>query len=403
MGKPKTERVALTKGVIAAAKYDPAKPHRKLRDGGGLYLTLTPGGLKVWRLDFRWQGKAQIMTLGRWPDLDIEQARGLRSAAKAALKAGRDPRGPAPVKGDTFGAFADAHIARQRELGRSAKTVEAREWLLGVSGLARTLRPRPVASIAPLDVIGVLRPYEGREMGRKLKLAVRMVFDSAIVAGAITVNPCAAISAQDVKSPQGGHRPAIVDRDGFRGLVRSIACYRGDRCCVIRDALRLLALTALRPSELRLSTWADVDLDKRTWSIDAERMKMRRAHVIPLAQASVDILTALKARTRSETWVFPSPRDADKPLSTNALSAALTAMGYHGVHCPHGFRASFRSLAAESGRWSDAAVKLQMAHVTGDSVVQAYDRSPRWAERVALAEWWARECEHMERVARLIG
>lgn len=139
----------LTKGEIAATEYNPEKPHWKLRDGNGLYLKLTPSGAKLWRMDFRWQGKAQVLSFGAWPDVSIDEARGLRSAAKVALKAGRDPRGPAPVIGATFGAFADRHVARQSELGRASKTVEGREALLGATGHAKALRPVPIGAIRP--------------------------------------------------------------------------------------------------------------------------------------------------------------------------------------------------------------------------------------------------------------
>lgn len=233
-----------------------------------------------------------------------------------------------------------------------------------------------------------------------------MVFDSAIVAGVIAVNPCAAIGEQDLRAPQVQHRPAIVDAEGFRGLLASIACYRGDRLGVVKAALQLLALTALRPGEARLSRWSDIDLDKATWTIGADRHKMRKEHVAPLSDWAVDILEGLRARTGSE-WVFPSPR-GDGPLSSQALGAALASMGYAGLHCAHGFRSSFRTLASEARvgklpRWSDKALKVHMSHAVGDAVASSYDRGQYWAERVELAAWWSRECEHLERVARLVG
>lgn len=403
----------LTLGAIKAA-IKAAVP-RKLYDGGGLHLAITKAGSALWRMDVRYEGRPLLLSFGRFPDLDIEEARGLRSVAKAALKAGRDPRGPKPVVGDTFGAYADAHIARLRELGRASKTLEGHERFLGPTGHARALRPVPVGAITPMDVVACLRPFDGQETGRKLKQAVSMVFDDAIVAGAITVNPCAAIGKKQLKPPkETKHRPAVTDEDDFGALLESIASYRGDRLGVVKAAMQLLTLTALRPGELRLSRWPDVDTEEKIWTIGAERHKMRKPHVIPLCDRAVEILEALRERTGGEGWVFPSPRDPDKPMSTNGVNAALTALGYAGVHCGHGFRSSFKSLAkearvgkgqAKTQRWNPDAIKRQMSHAVGDGdpVEQAYDRSPYWAERVEMAEWWSRKCDQLERRTRMLG
>jgi integrase len=406
------------------------EPFKQRFDGArGLHMQVQPNGSKLWRLDVWFESRALLLALGSWPDVSIEAALKAAADAKAAAASGLDPRGirgaavqTTFAKDETFGAFADAHIRRMSERAKpkAAATIKKRKWLLGypeervagaivpaVPGLAKALRNRPIASITPQDCLAVLRPLEAEgklETAKRLKIAMSLVFRRAIVADLIKHDPTAALG-DEIESPQVEHLKAIVDGAGFGDLLAAINGYSGGTRGVVRAALQLLALTALRPGELRLSRWGDIDFKSKVWRIDASRQKRRKEHVIPLSARAVEILEGLKERAphaAADDFIFPSPRSRTRPISDNACNAALRTLGFDN-HVAHGFRSSFSSLANESGKWNRDAIERQLSHGDRDTVRSAYNRSPHWKERVEMAEWWARECDRLERRSRLLG
>jgi integrase len=164
--------------------------------------------------------------------------------------------------------------------------------------------------------------------------------------------------------------------------------------------LQLLALLAQRPGELRHAAWEEVDFEDAVWSVPADRMKMRRAHRVPLPRQTLLLLEELKPLTGSGHYLFPSLRTVQRPMSENTLNAALRRMGYTGEEMTsHGFRATFSTLANESGLWNPDAIERQLAHVEANVVRRAYARGEHWEERVRMAEWWAGyldECKALE-------
>jgi integrase len=160
----------------------------------------------------------------------------------------------------------------------------------------------------------------------------------------------------------------------------------------------LLALTFVRPGELRAAEWADFDLDAGIWSIPAQKMKMRRAHRVPLAPKAVAILRDLKGITGGGKFLFPSVRSADRCMSENTINAALRRLGFKKDDITaHGFRSAASSMLNESGLWNADAIERQLAHVDNDSVRRAYARADFWEERVRMMAWWADRCDEMRR------
>ena len=158
--------------------------------------------------------------------------------------------------------------------------------------------------------------------------------------------------------------------------------------------LKLMAYLYPRPGELRQAEWKEFDLEAKTWSIPAERMKMRRLHKKPLSDAAVEVLKELHTLTGHRDLVFPSYQSPRRPMSENTLNHALRRMGYDKTQVTaHGFRASASSLLNESGKWNPDAIEAELAHVGADEVRKAYHRSTYWEERVKMCEWWAGEIE----------
>jgi integrase len=149
-------------------------------------------------------------------------------------------------------------------------------------------------------------------------------------------------------------------------------------------------MLAQRPGEIRQAKWEEFDFDECVWSIPAKKMKMRRNHNVPLQAQSVALLKELKAMGFNGEFLFPSLRTWTRPMSENTLNAALRRMGYAGDEMTaHGFRASFSTIANESGLWNPDAIERALAHVEKNEVRRAYARGEHWEERVRLADWWA--------------
>ena len=163
-------------------------------------------------------------------------------------------------------------------------------------------------------------------------------------------------------------------------------------------ALELLALTFVRPGELRSAEWSEFDLDAALWSIPAEKMKMRRPHRVPLSQRAVAILRDLHSITGKGRYLFPSVRSVNRCMSENTINAALRRLGYsQDEMTAHGFRSAASSILNESGLWNPDAIERQLAHVDTDSVRRAYARADFWDERLRMMAWWADKCEKMRR------
>lgn len=197
------------------------------------------------------------------------------------------------------------------------------------------------------------------------------------------------------------HRAAIVDPKGFGALLRAISEYEGAPETLY--AMELLALTFVRPGELRSAEWSEFEFDRAVWAIPGEKMKMRRAHRVPLASQSLTILHRLKDITGAGRFLFPSARSAERPMSENTINAALRRLGFkQDEMTAHGFRSAASSVLNESGLWNPDAIERQLAHVEPDAVRRAYARADYWDERVRMMAWWADKCDELRRGGEVI-
>ena len=223
--------------------------------------------------------------------------------------------------------------------------------------------------------------------------AIGEVFRYAVAAGRAENDPTGALKGA-LTAATVQHRAAIIEPKAFGGLLRALAGYDG--APETRAALELLALTFVRPGELRAAEWAEFNLDAGVWAIPAEKMKMRRPHRVPLAARAVAILRELHAITGGGKFLFPSVRSATRCMSENTINAALRRMGFEKHEmCGHGFRSAASSMLNELGLWNADAIERQLAHVDTDCVRKAYARADFWEERVRMMAWWADRCQEM--------
>ncbi|MGC1808505.1 MAG: integrase arm-type DNA-binding domain-containing protein [Candidatus Binataceae bacterium] len=371
---------------------------RKLFDGRGLFLLVTPSGGKWWRFKYRFEGKAKTISLGVYPSVGLKEARERHDKARKLVAAGVDP------SADRKAAKA-AQGAAERGEGDTFEAV-AREWFgkfspawvkghadIVIHRLERDVFPwlgeRMTGEIAPAELLAVLRRIESRgalETAHRVKQICGQVFRYGVATGRAQRDPSGDLRGA-LPPPKEKHHAAFTNPAEIAGLMRSIAGYQGT--FAVRCALRLAALTFVRPGELRKAEWSEFDLDGAAWRIPAARMKMRAEHLVPLSRQAVEVLRELHPLTGGGRYVFPSARTTLRPMSENAITAAIRYMGYEqGKMTGHGFRTVASTTLNELG-WSADAIERQLAHSERDEVRGAYNRAAYLDERTRMMAAWA--------------
>jgi integrase len=380
---------------------------RKLSDGGGLQLWITPDGAKRWRLAYRFAGAQKNLAIGVYPAIGVKEARAKRDEAKRLLAEGQDPSvakkvakaARAQAVADSFEAIAAELMDKKRREQKSDRTLSKIEWLLSLA--KPDIGNRPISEISAPEVLRVLRAVEARgrhETARRLRATIGQVFRYAVATGRADTDPTGALKGA-ITTPVVRHRAAIIEPKAFGGLLRAISDYDG--APETRIALELLALTFVRPGELRAAEWSEFDLEARVWAIPAEKMKMKRPHRVPLSPQAVSILLDLEALTGGGRFLFPSVRSASRNMSENTINAALRRLGFcKDEMTGHGFRSAASSILNESGIWNADAIQRQLAHVDSDSVRRAYARADYWDERVRMMTWWGEKCDEVKQIAK---
>lgn len=284
-------------------------------------------------------------------------------------------------------AAAGAAFLKHREARKAPRTLKKQTWLLG------TLRPlwtRPLDDIKPPELLKVLRSLEAKghtETAGRAGMFAAQVFRYAIGEGWTENNPARDLRG-NLEGHRGEHHPAIVDPVQFGNLMALVDA-PGYSHRTVFNALRLIARTALRPGELRHAIWTDASLEKAELVIPAERMKMRRPHLVPLSRQAIEILwDQWEVSGAQESFIFPGVRPG-RPMSDAGMNVALKNMFVQpDAHVPHGFRSSFSTIMNERGADS-ALIELQLSHRKRDRIAGIYDRSERVPERRELMQQWA--------------
>ena len=394
----------LTDATIRNAK--PGDKPRRLFDGGGLYLEVTPAGGKGWRLKYRFAGKEKRISLGVYPAVGLREARARRDGARKQLAAGVDPSAARKaVKAARGGEDSLEAVAREWHAKHAPR------WAPGhasniISRFERDIFPwlgaRPVNEVAAPELLRVLRRIESRgalELAHRAHQNIGRVFQYAIATGRAERNPAADIrgALPPVKEK---HHAAITDPKAIGALLRAIDGYQGS--FVTRCALQLAPLTFVRPGELRKAEWSEIDLDVAEWRIPAERMKMRAIHIVPLPVQAIACLRELHPLTGSGHYVFPGLRTPTRPMSENTINGALRRLGYAKDEMTgHGFRSMASTLLNEQG-WHRDAIERQLAHGERDAVRAAYNYAEHLPERRRMMQAWADYLDGLKNGAEVV-
>lgn len=389
--------MALSDVAIRKAKAGPK--NRKMADGGGLHLLITPAGGKLWRLKYRVAGKEKQLAIGAYPDVSLGEARKRRDDAKALLAAGKDPsreKQRAKLRSlvdaeSSFAIISQEYCEKRRRDGHKAwapSTAKRCERLL--RELSKSIGSLPIAEIEPADVLAALRKIEVKgnlESAKRTLQLASAVFRYAIATARLRSDPTRDLR-DALTTPTVTHFGAITDPSKVGELLRSIDGYEGQG--LTKLALQLAPHVFVRPGELRQARWEEFDFDEAVWTIPAEKTKMRKPHSVPLSRQSLSILKLLNTATGPEGYTFPSIRTHTRPMSENTINAALRRLGYSGNEMTgHGFRAMASTLLNESGKWNPDAIERALAHGESNKVRKAYHRGEHWDERVKMAQWWS--------------
>ncbi|HEM8339337.1 TPA: tyrosine-type recombinase/integrase [Providencia rettgeri] len=381
---------------LTVKQIDSSKPKEKdykLSDGGGMYLLVKTNGGKYWRLKYRIDGKEKLLAIGIYPTVTLADARRKRDDAKRLLADGIDPNQQRKEqkqasKIDSVNTF--KNIALEWYEGRKDR------WSVGyrddmMDAFEKDVFPyignRPIAEIKPMELLEVLSIMEKRGATEKLKKVRQRcgeVWKYAIITGRAEYNPAPDLASAFV--PHKREHYAHLSVSELPEFLSSIDKYMGSQ--IVRVALRVLILTGVRPGELRKAEWSEINFDAGVWEIPAEKMKMRRPHIVPLSEQVIDLLKQIHPISGSYQYIFPSRTDYRKHISDMALNTMIRRMGYSGRATGHGFRHTMSTILHEQG-YNTAWIETQLAHVDKNSIRGTYNHAQYIDGRREMLQWYA--------------
>jgi integrase len=398
--------MSLTDSTCKNAK--PLEKPYKLSDGRGLYLLVHPNGSKYWRLKYRLHGKEKLKAIGVYPEISLAAARDVREHDRKLLAAGMDPMG---------------HKRETQRLAKISATntfeIVAREWhdlnkdRWSRSYPAKILRflekdifpvigSRPISDITPPELLECLRRIEKRgalDIAGKTKQVCGQIFRFGIQTGKCERDPSADLKGA-LKTRKTTHYRTIDDTD-ISNLLIALDKNAARLFPRTLRAIRFSLLTFARPGEIRQACWSEINWKEKLWVIPAEKMKMRREHIVPLSDQSIALLQEQKEESGylKTDYIFPSQIRPMKPMSDGTVTRALDRLGYGEMMVAHGFRALARTTIREKLGYDAEIIEKQLAHKTKNALGEAYDRTQFLSDRKKMMQGWA---EYLDAAAKSV-
>ncbi len=390
---------------LSELKVKSAKPAEKdyvLYDGGGLQMRVRSNGSKLWNFNYRHPvTKKRInMGLGTFPEVSLAQARKGSIAAREILAQGIDPKEQRDAvlqskQAETEHTFQNV-ATEWFELKKDAVTPAYAEdiWRSLTLHVFPDLATTQLSAISAPEVINLLRPLETKgslETVKRLSQRLNEIMTYGVNSGLIHANPLSGIRSV-FKKPKKKNMAALAP-DELKELMVAIAnaSIKMTTRCLIEWQLN----TMTRPAEAATTCWADIDFEKRIWTIPAERMKKRRIHIVPLTDQALALLEAIKPYSGHREYVFPADRDPRTHCNSQTANMALKRMGFEGRLVSHGMRSMASTILNEQG-WEPELIEVALAHVDKDEVRNAYNRAEYIERRRPMMAWWS---EHIQEAA----
>jgi len=385
--------MALSDTAIRNAK--PSEKPYKLYDEKGLYLIMNPHGGKWWRLKYSLDGKEKTISLGTYPDVSLAQARSKRDLARQQVaeqinpsEARKQQKQRAKLEAlNTFAAVAnDWHALHTKNKSESHQR-KVKSWL--ETHLFPSIGTKPVTSItAPmlLEATSQLQREHKLDTAHRVIQVAGQVLRYAVQKGLATYNPAPDLKGA-IPPPVVKNMAAMIEVKDVAKLLRSIDAYQGT--LTVQCALKLAPLLFQRIGELRHMKWADLDFEKNEWRYLVTKTKT--LHIVPLARQALEIIETMRPYSGRSTFVFPGARTHERPMSDNAINAALRNMGYDTQTeiTGHGFRAIAQTLGEQELGFQPKHIERQLAHSVANPLGTAYERAQFLEDRKVLMQRWA--------------
>lgn len=408
--------VSVSDVKLKSAKPE-AKPYR-IPVGENVYLDVLPNGRKVWRMRYLKPPakKPAIYTFGDYPDIPLKEINGLAKTVKEQVKQGRDPtayREQQKLKAEA------EHQATLRAQAHSFETI-AREWhqhrreslkrwksdknaekilhMLEVN-LFADLGALPISEVTAPLLLETIQKVVNRgaiETAKKLNRWTVDIFRYAVLRKLVAHNEADNLKGE-LPTSTSKHNPYLKS-DEIGAFIRQVEADTGGE--IIRLAILLTLHCLTRTQETRFAQWSEFDLEAKVWHIPAERMKMKRAHTIPLTPQVLALLERLKPFTGHQSYLFWNA-SIGKPFSENAMLQVLYRLGYKGKLTIHGLRGTGSTALNEAGFRADI-IETALAHIEKNAVRAAYNHADYLEERRKMMHWWSDYLEGVEQGAQII-
>ena len=361
----------------------PKEKYYMIRDDRGLNLRVDPSGRKYWIFRYWENKKEHQLSLGAYPDLSLKDARLRRDEIQAQRARGESPSRKADKK-QTFSEVMNEWL--KVRMSDKAKSYMRMVKLRLKKHVLPFIGEMPIEEITPKDVLEICRKIEDdghEETARRVKTITGQIFRFAVASDLIKFDPTYALNGA-LKPLHREHYATLTKPSDIAILMRAIKAYPYE---IMRYALLFSVYTFARPGEARSAEWSEIKDD--IWDIPAEKMKMKRRHIVPLSSQVKAIIEELRPLTGKGRYLFPSPRNDGNCMSDNGVRIALRVMGFTKEQItPHGFRAMFSTIANEHG-WNRDVIERQLAHVEKNAVRGAYNHAEYMPERIKIMQWWA--------------
>lgn len=395
--------MALSETALKALKPKD-KPYTKA-DERGLYVEVFPTGGVVWRYRYRINGKAEKLTLGKYPALTLKNARIKRDEAAQAAAVGTSP-----ARQKQLAKVAAAEATSVAEFGerffREIVAKDRRDITIPRRYFDKSIVPaigtKAVRDVTTEDVRAIIwkKKDEGFDAAAgEVRGVLKRMFDYAITAGLLTVNPVLALPMRHVHKAKARERALAPEE--IKTFLK--AAFESNIRRQFKIGLHLILLTMVRKSELLLARWEHVDFEQSEWHIPAEHSKTGKAHIVFLSRQAVALFQELQALAGGSALVMPGRGSLTKPFAHNAINTALkTAL--RGQDIPaftiHDLRRTASTLLHENG-WSSDVVEKALNHTIG-GVRGVYNRAEYATQRREMLQFWADYIEQLTKSGQVI-
>jgi len=360
-------------------------------DSNGLTIYVYDKGSKTWVHRYRHNGKSQTMTLGHYPSMSLLDARQARDANKQLLNQGANP------KENKIQSIADSLTFNDVFLQWHSNKKDS--WSANYSNdvkqrvecyLLPFIGDNLIGEITTPEMLRLLKQIEQRDLLdtlEKIKGIASRIFKYAAGMGYITVNPVRDLPRDVFKRKSQQHYSTITDPKEIGFLLRTIDGHKGSY--QVRTALILAPHLFLRPGELVGLTWNEIDFNDKLIRIDGERMKMKISHIVPLSSQVLGVLKDISRIKTGSQFVFPSPRNKNKCITTNSLLTSLRSLGFSKEQfTTHGFR-HMASTRLNELNFRDDVIERQLAHTDSNKVRAVYNHAEHLDERINMMQQWS--------------